>query len=300
MSANWTEQAERSNPLMLRILAWIARSLGRGIARLILWPTVFYFYCSGRQARQASCAFLTRVQGHPPQRRQILRHFHYFAACTLDRIFLFLNYFPRFNIQIHGADAVHELAREGRGALLLVSHLGSFEVMRAAAANADVPELKIRFLMNRQHGAMMTRVLESLNPGFAEAIIDTSVGDVDLVLRLRAALENGEMIGVMADRLHQAGERALAVDVLGERARLPASPWLLAGMLKVPVLLCFGLYRGGRDYEIHFESLGESVQLPRGQRMEAAQLYAQRYADRLSHHARQAPYNWFNFYDFWA
>jgi hypothetical protein len=24
-----------------------------------------------------------------------------------------------------------------------------------------------------------------------------------------------------------------------------------------------------------------------------------RYAARLEHHARQAPYNWFNFYDFW-
>ena len=25
----------------------------------------------------------------------------------------------------------------------------------------------------------------------------------------------------------------------------------------------------------------------------------QRYADRLAHYARSAPYNWFNFYDFW-
>jgi len=25
----------------------------------------------------------------------------------------------------------------------------------------------------------------------------------------------------------------------------------------------------------------------------------QRYADRLAHYARLAPYNWFNFYDYW-
>jgi predicted LPLAT superfamily acyltransferase len=25
----------------------------------------------------------------------------------------------------------------------------------------------------------------------------------------------------------------------------------------------------------------------------------QRYADRLEHYCRVAPYNWFNFYDFW-
>lgn len=300
MSDDWTRHRERSNPLMLRLLAWIARTLGRGVARLILWPTVLYFYFTGQQARQASRAFLERVQAAPVRRRQILRHFHFFAAVTLDRIFLFLNYFSRFRIDIHGVESVHALAREKRGCLLLVSHLGSFEVMRAAAMNADVPELKVRFLMDRQHGAMMTRVLESLNPGFAEAIIDTAAGDVDLVLRLRDAVARGEMIGVMADRLHQPGERALTVQVLGEAAQIPASPWLLAGMLKVPVLLCFGLYRGGRHYELHFESLGERLELPRGQRMEAAQAHAQRYADRLSHHARQAPYNWFNFYDFWA
>lgn len=300
MSNDWTQHRERSNPMMLRILAWIARTLGRGVARLILWPTVIYFYLTGAQARRASADFLRRVQAEPVRQRQILRHFHYFAAVTLDRIFLFLNYFRRFQIDIHGVEAVHELARQRRGCLLLVSHLGSFEVMRAAAMNADVPELKIRFLMDRQHGAMMTRVLESLNPGFAEAIIDTAAGDVDLVLRLRDAVDRGEMIGVMADRLHQPGERALNVQVLGEEARIPASPWLLAGMLKVPVLLCFGLYRGGRHYELHFESLGEHLELPRGRRMEAAQAHAQRYADRLGHHARQAPYNWFNFYDFWA
>ena len=34
-------------------------------------------------------------------------------------------------------------------------------------------------------------------------------------------------------------------------------------------------------------------------REEAVREIVQHYADRLAHHARNAPYNWFNFYDFW-
>jgi len=44
-------------------------------------------------------------------------------------------------------------------------------------------------------------------------------------------------------------------------------------------------------------SPGESV--PREQRDAAVQVALARYVARLEHYARRAPYNWFNFYDFW-
>jgi predicted LPLAT superfamily acyltransferase len=69
--------------------------------------------------------------------------------------------------------------------------------------------------------------------------------------------------------------------------------------LHVPVVLAFGLYRGGKRYDLHFERI--EFELPRDRRARAAALedVAQRFADRLAHFARQAPYNWFNLYDFW-
>ena len=64
-------------------------------------------------------------------------------------------------------------------------------------------------------------------------------------------------------------------------------------------MLCFGIYRGGKRYDLHFEPFADEITLPRGQREEALQQVMQRFADRLADHARSAPYNWFNFYDFW-
>ena len=89
-------------------------------------------------------------------------------------------------------------------------------------------------------------------------------------------------------------------DFFGEDATFPAGPVLLASVLKVPVQLFFGLYLGNNRYALHFEHFADEIVLGRGHRDEDVQMWTQRYADRLEHYARLAPYNWFNFYDFWA
>jgi predicted LPLAT superfamily acyltransferase len=70
-------------------------------------------------------------------------------------------------------------------------------------------------------------------------------------------------------------------------------------MMRCPVILFFGLYRGGNRYEIYFEHFADVIVLERDRRAEETQLWMQRYAERLEHYARLAPYNWFNFYPFW-
>jgi len=115
---------------------------------------------------------------------------------------------------------------------------------------------------------------------------------------LKEALEADRMIGIMADRAVPT-ERSIEVEFLGGRARLPAGPWLLAHALKVPVILGFGCYLGDNRYAVHFELSGEVVTLPRENRDLALQQLVQRYAKRLEYYTHLAPYNWFNFYDYW-
>ena len=89
------------------------------------------------------------------------------------------------------------------------------------------------------------------------------------------------------------------VEFLGGKARLPVGPWYLANALRVPVILGFGCYLGDNRYAAHFELFAESVRLPRNDREGAVRELAQKYAQRLEYYAHLAPYNWFNFYDFW-
>jgi predicted LPLAT superfamily acyltransferase len=73
----------------------------------------------------------------------------------------------------------------------------------------------------------------------------------------------------------------------------------LAAVTGVPVILPFGIYRGGNRYDVYFELLSDRIELSCTGREEALREWIQRYADRLARHALDAPYNWFNFYDFW-
>ena len=86
----------------------------------------------------------------------------------------------------------------------------------------------------------------------------------------------------------------------GAPAPFPLGPWLLAATLEAPALLSFALYRGGGRYAVHFEPFADPVTAPAGARRTAAAAYARAYADRLAAYRRSAPYNWFNFYDFWG
>ena len=60
------------------------------------------------------------------------------------------------------------------------------------------------------------------------------------------------------------------------------------------------LYRGRNRYDLHFERLVEMPKLDRSRRDAMIREWATCYAQRLEHYCRLAPYNWFNFYDFWA
>ena len=297
MSQGWQAQRERGTRLSIQLLAWILRHLGRPVARVVLWPLSFYFLLTGSDARRASRKYLRRVLDREPTRADLLRHFHCFASVALDRALLPADHGRRLRIDIHRADRVRELVESGQPCLVMVAHLGSFEVLRVTGTQTH--HLPLRILLDRQIGARVTALLEELDPGLTDSIIDATQHGPSLVLALRDALNDGYSVGVMADRLRNS-EPSVAVEFLGGTARIPSSPWVLASVLRVPVLVAFGIYHGRNRYSAHFDLLYESVNLPRGQRDQALREMAQGYADLLQQRVREAPYNWFNFYDYWA
>ena len=62
------------------------------------------------------------------------------------------------------------------------------------------------------------------------------------------------------------GNQVMTADFLGRPAPFPTAPWQLAAALKVPVVLCFGLYRGGNRYDLHFEPFADQLKLERARR----------------------------------
>ena len=294
MSRPWLQLPERGNPQVLRLIVWITLHMGRPAGRILLYPITLYFLLTAPAARRGSRLFLRRTLGHEPGWREVFRHIHCFAATLLDRVYFLTERLRPFRIEIFGDRLIVEQAASGQGCILLGSHLGSFEVLRVIGVN--LRHFPIKILMNTGHNRGITRVLNALNPALAEAIIP--IGGPDTLLRVQESVVQGCMVGVLGDRV-TVGERTVCVRFFDRETAFPSGPLLLAALINCPVILFFGLYRGGQHYEIHFERLAERIVLNRDRRQEQLADWVQRYADRLEHYTRLAPYNWFNFYDYW-
>lgn len=295
MSQSWLRQQERGSLLLMRLITWITLNIGRPAGRVLLAPISLYFLLFSAEARRASRLYLHRALGRKPRWTDLYRHYFYFSSTILDRIYFLSGRHEYFDIKVHGIEPLQEYLRLGRGFVLLGAHLGSFEVLRTLAVQFG--KVPFAMLMHVDNARKMNAIMNSLNPEMTHTII--SMGSPDGLLRAKEIIDAGGIVGMLSDRIRP-GDKTLSCRFFGELASLPDGPLAFAGIVQAPVALGIGLYRGGRRYDVHFEVLAEKIDAPRPRRREAIQGYLQHYASRLEHYCRIAPYNWFNFYDYWA
>ena len=290
----WLARPERGSARANRFIVWVALRLGRPAARLLLYPICLYFFLFSGAARAASRKYLGKVLGRPPGFGDVFRHYHTFAATILDRVYLLNGQYGRFDVRAHGADIVDSMLARGDGCLLLGAHIGSFEIIRSLGR--DARGLRVSLVMYEENARKLNSVLEAINPDLNLQVIP--LGKLDSMLKLDEALQSGTCVGMLGDRTIEA-EGTLACPFLGEPAQLAVGPMRIAAILKRPLVLMFGLYRGGSCYDVHFERLADFGAVGRKDRGAAIEQALRQYAERMEHYCRLAPYNWFNFYDFW-
>ncbi len=292
--SDWMRQQERSNLAILKLMVWISLTFGRAVGRLVLYGIAAYYVLFSPKARRHSRDYLHRALGRWAEWSDGFRHVFSFASTIHDRIYLLNDRFDLFDIEVVGAEAVNAAARSQPGALLIGAHLGSFEVLRAVGRGRE--GLQVAMLMYEENARKINATLEAINPAASQDIIP--LGRMDSMLQARDRLDAGYVVGMLADR-GLGGDATVDCDFLGRPAPFPLGPFRVAAMLRRPVFFMTGLYLGGNRYRLHFEPLADFSQTPREGRDAAIRRAMQDYADRLTHYCREAPYNWFNFFDFW-
>ncbi len=297
MNKHWQESKERSTPLTLLTIRWIALHLGRPVARCLLYPITGYFLLFANSQRKASLQYLSRILKRRATWFDSAKHIHAFASTILDRVYLLTGQFDKLAIQFPAENIPLKYSKNGVGCLLLGSHIGSFEVLRSyAVSNYPLP---IKILMYEQQAPMMVQALNALNANVADTLISLD-GSPSCLLKVKEAIDNGTTVGLLGDRIMVgANEKTVQCTLLGEPVKMSTAPILMASALKVPIIVFFGLYLGGNRYKINFELLTEEVKLNRQTRQQDIQNYTQKYVDILEKQIQETPYNWFNFYDFW-
>jgi predicted LPLAT superfamily acyltransferase len=293
-AADWTTQRERSNVAILRLMVWLSLRCGRTASRAILRGISVYFLLFAPAARRASRGYLRRVLPHPPRWADLYRHIFTFASTIHDRVFLLKNRYELFDLEVHGEDIIRDVIKNNSGVILLGAHFGSFEIIRALGEHQ--PNLRIAMAMFEDNARKIRATMTAINPALVNDII--ALGHVDTMLQIQQRLEQGALVGLLADRSPHR-EALLEVAFLGAPAQFPLGPMRLAAVLRKPVVFMSGEYLGGNRYAIHFERLADFSAVQREGRQAATIDAIHAYARCLENHCRRQPYNWFNFFDFW-
>lgn len=293
----WLTMPEKGTVLGMRIVIATCTAFGRRPALLLVRAIVLYYALVHGDARRASRRWLRRVHGRAGGFWPVYRHLLRFAQLMLDRLFFLTGRLDSFRFTQDGHDHLVALRAAKRGALLVGAHLGSFEAMRALAKGYDI---RIHVLVHEANARMVNALLEKVDPTRTVRLIELEPGSTSAVFQVQELIEQGELVALLADRMG-ISDRSVEVDFMGAPAAFPAGPFAMAAALRCPVYLVFGLFFDPDHYALHCEPFApEGLSFPREGRDAALREVVARYAARVEHHARRAPDNWFNFYDFWA
>jgi predicted LPLAT superfamily acyltransferase len=290
----WMRRKERGNMFWLRVMRWLSLFFGRRLSRSVVYLIALYFLLAVPAARKTSRTYLGRSLGRHVTWIDVYRHFLAFASTIHDRVYLINDRHDLFDIRAVGTQALHDAHAAKAGLLLFGAHLGSFEVLRSLAR--DKPGLKVCMAMYPENARQINSALAAINPNAQQDII--ALGKIDAILAVHDKLEEGAMVGILADRA--AGpDQYVSMPFLGSSARFPTGPFRMAAMLRRPVYFMTGLYRGGNRYDVHFELLTDFSQTSALGRDAVVREILAKYVATLERCCQEATFNWFNFYDFW-
>lgn len=297
-SNHWAGLAERGGYWGLKCCIGAYRLLGRQGCKIFMLPIVFYFYLFGHKQRLASRTFLTRVLKRPPTFSESYRHHLNFAMRALDVFIAWTGDTAAITVEPTDPDKLAEFSNDPRGGLIIVAHLGNVDVARAVLDKKT--QARITVLVHTRHAANYNRLLQKLRPEAAMNTLQVTEIGPETIIALQQRVERGEWVVIAGDRTSVLSkEHSLFVPFFGKEAAFPQGPWLLGALLECPVYLLFCLQDGER-YRLTMERFAESISLPRGAREESLRSCVISYASRLEHYTSLTPFQWYNFFDFWA
>lgn len=300
----WWRMPERGSRIGMALLALSCRWFGKDFTSLWLHPIVGYFVLTNRTARTASHAYIARLRDAQaaavpkPGWRSAYRHMLAFAQAGFDKFVAWSGRLDELDVRFDDSSAFDALAASGRGALVIGAHLGNLEMTRALALRDA--HTKVTAIVYTEHAKRFTGVLAGANQAFGKQLVEVSDFGPDTAMMMQSRIDAGELLVIVGDRVppHDSG-KTVDARFLDAQAPFAQGPYILAHALGCPVYLFFCL-KEQRGYRLYFESFADRIELPRRERASHVAQWAQRYAARLEHYCRKAPYQWFNFFDFWA
>jgi predicted LPLAT superfamily acyltransferase len=224
------------------------------------------------------------------------KQYHSFTQVFLDRILLPDDLIGHTH---EGWEHIENAVNRGTGGILLMSHVGNWELASRVLAlrGKGNPKMKLLLYMGRKHKEQIeeTQKEDLLKSGIRIIATGQEGGSpADLVEGIRF-LKAGGLVSLTGDHLWDAGQRTVEVTFFGREAVLPETPFLFALLSGAPLLIFFTFRTGERAF--HVKALPPLYIRAEGRkdRDKVIRSAAQFYAKALEETVRQHPFEWFHF-----
>lgn len=225
------------------------------------------------------------------------RQFQSFTTVFLDRYLL--NRCDAVDFTSEGREHLIQAMEQGRGGILLMSHMGNWE-MGSRLLRRTIPELRLMVFVGRRAKEQIERLQKDdlTANGIRIVVADQNAGSPFALVEAVSFLRTGGFVAMAGDMVWRPDQRVAPVRFLGHRARLPEAPFMLALMSGTPLHVFFSSIRGRGRY--HFSVTGPMVVAAgsRAERRPALLRAAQAYADLLESQVCRNPLEWYHFEPF--
>ncbi len=222
----------------------------------------------------------------------LFRNYYRLGQILIDKIAIGSGLTKRYNFKFENYPEFLDVLNSSQGVIMMGGHIGNWEI--GAPFFGDYGK-KINIVMYDAEHQKIKEMLKKNSQAHDYKIIAVNNDNLTHVFQITEALNNNEYVCFQGDRYVNA-EKLLTCQFMGNNAKFPAGPFLLASRLKVPVVFYFAMREPHRTYHYRF-TIAQPVVRTKDKKPEQALL--EQYVANFENILRQYPEQWFNYYDFW-
>lgn len=182
------------------------------------------------------------------------------------------------------------------GALLLMSHLGNWE-MAARLLMRQRHDLQLLLYMGvkEKEGVERTQKEELRRAGVTIIGEDQASASPFSAVEGIRVLQAGGLVSLTGDIVWRADQRRIPVAFLGHLAYVPEAPFIFALVSGAPIFVFFAFRTGANSYRFSLSAPIAIRASGRAERQKVIAEAAQQYADLLQEALRAHPFEWYHF-----
>lgn len=313
--SHWATKKEKAGSLwQMRLVFNLYKGIGFKGIRFFLHPVAFFYYLFSPSTRKISYSFLEKVhkQNGSSEKigmREVYRHIYSFSFSLIEKLAAWTGdiHSRKLILKTPDIETLKKQLSEKQGAVIISSHLGNIEMLRAFAdqeSNVVGSDFQINPLVDFSVTSTFNRLLEEVNPGSMVNLVHVSSIDASTIIKLQEKLSQGEIVSIAGDRTAKNNQsRSTSISFLGEEAAFPQGAFILASLLEAPVYYIFAVRQEDRDfsspYEFHVFKTKYDFKTSRKDRNKKIHTVTEEFAGYLETLCKSHPYQWYNFFDFW-